>query len=137
MRVIALLITVSCRSSPACEPAPAWMWPQKGVCQQVADDLEFVRRGYHGDCRLHLAEESLVSRGRETIPYLIRAFEDGNLDVAETAMRASMRLGADEPVRASCRGARGKRRVTCDRALAVPKLTRRLNTLDCAAAVRY
>jgi len=100
---------------PALECAPG-----DGLCTKLVDALEVHRRNIGGWCGTPsiAAYMLLVDAGPDAIPYLVRAFDDRDTEVAELAMRATVELGDVGPVVQWCRGVHDLVRIDmCRRAL--------------------
>ena len=76
------------------------------MCRNVVDSLETVRRNIGGWCGTSRiwAQQVLRDQGRAAVPYLARAFDDRDTEVAVVAMRTTVDLGDVDRVVDWCRG---------------------------------
>ena len=91
------------------------------TCQRVNEALEMRRRNIGGWCGVanFSAREIILFQGPAALPYLARAFDDRDPEVAALAMSTAVQLGCPEAVAAWCEDVRDLFRIDmCRRALA-------------------
>jgi hypothetical protein len=108
MRSVLLLAVTGCVSQihpVGGTPGPRALACSDPTCERVVDALEIRRRNIGGWCGTPnlRAALALSDLGPTAVPFLVRAFDDRDTEVAELAMRASVGLGAIDPVIAWCR----------------------------------
>jgi hypothetical protein len=131
--ILVLVTTTSCVSQVhdlgGTPGGPSVQCPQGDkICTQVVDALEARRDNIGGWCGTPnaAAHAMLLQQGAAAIPYLARAFDDRDTEVAVFAMRTTVDLGGTSEVVDWCRDVRDLYRLDMCRAALGAEPRRRL-----------